>query len=60
MTERQVSLQLYEAGEKRIAERQALPGKLYSPDIARLTQRLACDDSRICAEQAFSVDRGWT
>ncbi|MFT3987824.1 SDR family NAD(P)-dependent oxidoreductase [Aestuariivirga sp.] len=59
MTERQVALWLDEAGERQIAERQALPGKLYPPDIARMALWLAADDSRMCSKQMFTVDGGW-
>ncbi len=59
MTERQISLWLDAAGEKQLAERQALPGKLYPPDIARMALWLAADDSRMCSKQAFVVDGGW-
>lgn len=59
MTERQMALWLDAAGERQIAERQALPGKLYPPDIARMALWLAADDSRMCSKQAFVVDGGW-
>ncbi len=59
MTERQVSLWLNEAGERQIAERQVLPGKVFPPDIARMALWLAADDSRMCSKQTFVVDAGW-
>ncbi len=59
MTERQQKLWLDEAGEKQIAERQCLSGKLYPPDIARMVLFLAADDSRMCTSQNFIVDGGW-
>jgi D-xylose 1-dehydrogenase len=59
MTERQVNLWLNEAGERQIEERQALPGRLYPPDIARMALWLAADDSRMCSKQMFTVDGGW-
>jgi len=59
MTERQVSLWLNADGERQIKERQALPGKLYPPDIARMALWLAADDSRMCSKQMFTVDGGW-
>lgn len=59
MTDRQVGLWLNDAGEKLLAERQALPGKLYAPDVARMALWLAADDSRMCSKQAFVVDGGW-
>lgn len=59
MTERQVNLWLTQEGERQIAERQALPGRLYPPDIARMALWLAADDSRMCSKQTFVVDGGW-
>jgi NAD(P)-dependent dehydrogenase (short-subunit alcohol dehydrogenase family) len=59
MTERQQTLWLDEAGERQIAERQALKGKLYPPDVARMALWLSADDSRMCSKQTFVVDGGW-
>jgi NAD(P)-dependent dehydrogenase (short-subunit alcohol dehydrogenase family) len=59
MTERQVSLWLDETGEKQLAERQALPGRLFPPDVARMALWLASDDSKMCSKQSFVVDGGW-
>jgi NAD(P)-dependent dehydrogenase (short-subunit alcohol dehydrogenase family) len=59
MTERQKTLWLDEAGERRIAERQCLPDKLAPEDIARMALFLAADDSRHCTAQSFVVDGGW-
>jgi len=59
MTERQVSLWLDAAGERQLAERQALPDRLYPPDVARLALWLAADDSKMCSKQSFVVDGGW-
>ncbi len=59
MTERQVSLWLNEDGERQIEDRQALKGRLHSPDIARMALFLAADDSRMCSKQTFVVDAGW-
>ena len=59
MTERQVRLWLTPDGERQIAERQALPGRLYAPDVARMALWLAADDSRMCSKQTFVVDGGW-
>ncbi len=59
MTDRQVSLWLDKLGERQIDERQALKGRLHSPDIARMTLWLAADDSRMCSKQTFVVDAGW-
>ena len=59
MTERQLRLWLTPKGERQIEERQALPGRLYPPDIARMALWLAADDSRMCSKQTFVVDGGW-
>ena len=59
MTDRQVSLWLDEKGERQIEDRQALKGRLHSPDIARMALWLAADDSRMCSKQTFVVDAGW-
>ena len=59
MTDRQVSLWLDEQGERQIEDRQALKGRLHSPDVARMALWLAADDSRMCSKQTFVVDGGW-
>ena len=59
MTERQMALWLDENGERQIEERQALQGRLYPPDIARMALWLAADDSRMCSKQTLVVDAGW-
>ena len=59
MTDRQVSLWLDDKGEQQIEDRQALKGRLHSPDIARMALFLAADDSRMCSKQTFVVDAGW-
>ncbi|MDO9418057.1 SDR family NAD(P)-dependent oxidoreductase [Pararhizobium sp.] len=59
MTDRQVSLWLNEDGERQIDDRQALKGRVHSPDIARMALWLAADDSRMCSKQTFVVDAGW-
>ena len=59
MTERQVRLWLTPDGERQIDERQALPGRVQPPDIARMALWLAADDSRMCSKQTFVVDGGW-
>ena len=59
MTERQVRLWLTPDGERQIEERQVLPGRLYPPDVARMSLWLAADDSRMCSKQTFVVDGGW-
>lgn len=59
MTDRQVSLWLDDKGERQIDERQALKGRVHSPDIARMALWLAADDSQMCSKQTFVVDAGW-
>jgi D-xylose 1-dehydrogenase len=59
MTERQVRLWLTPDGERQIDDRQALPGRLYAPDVARMAMWLAADDSRMCSKQLYVVDGGW-
>ncbi|MEO8753019.1 MAG: SDR family oxidoreductase [Casimicrobiaceae bacterium] len=59
MTERQVRLWLTPEGEQQIEHRQALPGRLYAPDVARMALWLAADDSRMCSKQMYVVDGGW-
>ncbi|MBD8688842.1 MULTISPECIES: SDR family NAD(P)-dependent oxidoreductase [unclassified Rhizobium] len=59
MTERQVSLWLNEDGERQIGERQALKGRLHSPDIARMCLWLGASDSCMVSKQTFVVDAGW-
>lgn len=59
MTERQVRLWLTPEGERQIDERQALPGRVYASDVARMALWLAADDSRMCSKQTFVVDGGW-
>ena len=60
LTERQTRLWLSPEGEKRIAQEQCIPEKLYPPDIARMVLWLAADDSRLVTAQSFVVDGGWT
>jgi NAD(P)-dependent dehydrogenase (short-subunit alcohol dehydrogenase family) len=60
MTERQIENWLDEAGERKIEERQVLPGRIYPPDIARMALWLGSDESRMCSKQTFIVDAGWT
>jgi D-xylose 1-dehydrogenase len=59
MTERQVRLWVTPEGERQIEERQALSGRLYAPDVARMALWLAADDSRMCSKQMYVVDGGW-
>ena len=60
MTERQKRLWLTPKGERKIAQEQCIPEKLYPPDIARMVLWLAADDSRLVTAQSFVVDGGWT
>jgi D-xylose 1-dehydrogenase len=60
MTERQTRLWLTPEGERKIAQEQCIPEKLYPPDIARMVLWLAADDSRLVTAQSFVVDGGWT
>lgn len=60
LTERQTRLWLSPEAEKRIAQEQCIPEKLYPPDIARMVLWLAADDSRLVTAQSFVVDGGWT
>jgi len=59
MTERQETLWLDAAGEKKLMERQSLKRKLYPPDVARMVLFLAADDGEGCTAQNFVVDGGW-
>ena len=59
MTDRQVSLWLDDKGKQQIEDRQALKGRLHSPDIARMALWLAADDSRMVSKQNFIIDAGW-
>jgi NAD(P)-dependent dehydrogenase (short-subunit alcohol dehydrogenase family) len=58
LTERQTRLWLSPEGEKRIAQEQCIPEKLYPPDIARMVLWLAADDSRLVTAQSFVVHYG--
>jgi NAD(P)-dependent dehydrogenase (short-subunit alcohol dehydrogenase family) len=60
MTERQMRLWVTPEAEKKIAQEQCIPEKLYPPDIARMVLWLAADDSRLVTAQSFVVDGGWT
>jgi NAD(P)-dependent dehydrogenase (short-subunit alcohol dehydrogenase family) len=60
MTERQKTLWLTPDGEKDIERNQCLPDRVQPEDIAAMVLWLACDDSRMCTAQEFTVDGGWT
>jgi len=59
MTERQLTHWVDEAAGKLIDEQQALKGRLYPVDIARMAMFLAADDSKMISAQDFIVDGGW-
>lgn len=59
MTERQITKWLDEAGERLIEESQALAGRVYPDDCARMALFLAADDSAMISAQQFLVDGGW-
>jgi NAD(P)-dependent dehydrogenase (short-subunit alcohol dehydrogenase family) len=60
MTDRQISLWLTPEGDAVRSQAQCLPDRLYPPDVARLVLFLAAEDSRMCTNQTFVVDGGWT
>jgi NAD(P)-dependent dehydrogenase (short-subunit alcohol dehydrogenase family) len=59
MTERQLTKWVGDAENKLIDEQQALAGRLYPADIARMAMFLAADDSQMITGQDFVVDGGW-
>ncbi len=59
MTERQLTHWVDDTANKLIDEQQALKGRLYPVDIARMALFLASDDSRMISAQDFVVDGGW-
>lgn len=59
MTERQLTHWVGPEEEKLIDANQALAGRLYPADIARMAMFLAADDSRMISGQDFVVDGGW-
>ena len=59
MTERQLTRWVGDAENKLIDESQALKGRVYPADIARMALFLASDDSRMISAQDFTVDGGW-
>ena len=59
MTERQLTHWVDDAANRLIDEQQALAGRLYPADIARMALFLASDDSRMISAQDFVVDGGW-
>jgi NAD(P)-dependent dehydrogenase (short-subunit alcohol dehydrogenase family) len=59
MTERQLTHWVDDAANALIDAQQALKGRLYPADIARMALFLAADDSRMITAQDFLVDGGW-
>ncbi len=59
MTERQLTRWVGDAENKLIDESQAMRGRLYPGDIARMALFLAADDSQMVTAQDFIVDGGW-
>jgi NAD(P)-dependent dehydrogenase (short-subunit alcohol dehydrogenase family) len=59
MTERQLTHWVGEEENKLIDSQQALKGRLYPVDIARMAMFLAADDSQMISAQDFVVDGGW-
>jgi NAD(P)-dependent dehydrogenase (short-subunit alcohol dehydrogenase family) len=59
MTERQLTHWVGPDEEKLIDASQALAGRVYPADIARMTLFLAADDSQMISGQDFVVDGGW-
>ena len=59
MTERQLTHWLDAEAEKHIDASQALAGRVYPDDVARMAMFLASDDSQMISSQQFVVDGGW-
>lgn len=59
MTERQLTHWIDEAAEAQIEATQALAGRVYPDDCARMALFLAADDSAMISAQQFLVDGGW-
>lgn len=59
MTERQLTHWVGPEEEKLIDASQALKGRVYPADIARMALFLAADDSQMISGQDFIVDGGW-
>jgi NAD(P)-dependent dehydrogenase (short-subunit alcohol dehydrogenase family) len=59
MTERQLTHWVDDTANRLIDEQQALAGRLYPADIARMALFLAADDSKMISAQDFVVDGGW-
>jgi NAD(P)-dependent dehydrogenase (short-subunit alcohol dehydrogenase family) len=59
MTERQITHWLNAETEQLIDESQALAGRVYPDDVARVALFLAAEDSAMISAQQFLVDGGW-
>lgn len=59
MTERQLTHWVGEEQNRLIDANQALKGRLYPADVARMALFLAADDSKMISAQDFVVDGGW-
>ncbi len=59
MTARQLDLWMTEEGERKRAEGQCIPDRIYEPDVARMVLFLAADDSAMITARDFVVDGGW-
>ena len=59
MTERQLTHWLDASAEKLIDDSQALAGRVYPGDVARMALFLAAEDSAMISAQQFLVDGGW-
>jgi NAD(P)-dependent dehydrogenase (short-subunit alcohol dehydrogenase family) len=59
MTERQISHWLNAETEQLIDASQALAGRVYPDDVARMALFLAAEDSAMISAQQFLVDGGW-
>jgi NAD(P)-dependent dehydrogenase (short-subunit alcohol dehydrogenase family) len=60
MTERQLALWLTPEAEAERARGQCISDRIYPADVARMALWLAADDSRMCTNQTWTVDGGWT
>ena len=59
MTERQLTHWVDANSDKLIEDSQALAGRLYPQDVARMALFLASEDSAMISAQQFVVDGGW-
>ena len=59
MTEKQLTTIVGDAENQMIDANQALKGRVYPIDIARMALFLAADDSRMITAQDSIVDGGW-